>query len=100
MIAGIVLVSIWMALSLLFSFFLIPFGGDAACQGAADVQACNDRFTAWWLGLLVVEFLAAVGAIILWVRPRIEAKAWGLVLGVLGTGGLALAFVGLQGIAL
>jgi hypothetical protein len=100
MVTGIVLVSIWMALSLLFSFFLIPFGGDAACHEAPDPERCRDTFTSLWIGLLLVELAATVVAIVLWTRPRMRSRAWGLAVGVLGTGVLALAFVGLKDIAL
>jgi hypothetical protein len=100
MVTGIVLVSIWMAISLLFSFFLIPFGGDAACLEAADPERCRGTFTSLWVGLLLVELAATVVAIVLWTRPRMRTRVWGLVIGVVGTGVIALVFVGLKDIAL
>ena len=97
-VAGVVLVSIWMGLSLLFSLFLIPFGGDAVCNAAADSEACFDRFNVQWLVLLGVELAAAVAAVVLMAIRR--TRGWGLALGILGTGGAALAFTLLAGIDL
>jgi hypothetical protein len=97
-VAGVVLVSIWMALSLLFSLFLIPFGGDAVCNAARDSEACFDRFNVQWLVLMGVELAAAVAAVVLLAIRR--TRVWGIVLGVLGTGGVALAFSFLVGIDL
>jgi hypothetical protein len=97
-VAGIVLVSIWMALSIFFSVFLIPFGADATCNAEADLEACLDRVTVLWLVLLGIELAAVVGTIILWVRPR--TRIWGFLLGILGTGVLALVFTAIIGINL
>jgi hypothetical protein len=97
-VVGVVLVSIWMALSLLFSLFLIPFGGDAVCNAARDSEACFDRFNVQWLVLMGMELAAAVAAVILLAIRR--TRVWGIVLGILGTGGAALAFTLLAGIDL
>jgi hypothetical protein len=97
-VAGIVLVSIWMALSLLFSAFLIPLGADATCNAATDSDACFDRLNVQLLVLMGIELAAVVGTIILWVRPR--TRVWGFVLGILGTGVTAVAFSALIGIDL
>ena len=97
-VAAVVLVSIWMGLSLLFSMLLIPFGGDAVCNAAANSEACFDRFNVQWLVLMGVELAATVAAVVLLAKRR--TWIWGVVLGILGTGGAALAFSLLVGIDL
>jgi hypothetical protein len=97
-VAGIVVVSTWMAVSLLFSAFIVSFGADATCNSAPDQSACLDRVAVLWLVLMGIELAAVVGTIILWVRPR--TRVWGFLLGILGTGVLALLFSAVMGIDL
>ncbi len=90
MTAGIVLVSIWMALSLGYTWLVLGFGSLYVCQGPGEGQACLDRYNAWWGRLLLLHFAVIVGTIVLWAIPR--TRAWGLVVGFVGTGIPAIVF--------
>jgi len=85
-ITGIVLVSIWMLLGLGWAFFL-GVGESYVCDGD---QACLDRYRSRWAMMLGVVALSILGTILLWIGRR--TRPWGFVLGLLGTGGVAIAF--------
>lgn len=84
---GIVLVSIWMAISLIYSWLFLGFGSIYVCQSDA---ACLDRYNLWWGLLLLLHPIAILTAILLIVFPR--TRLWGLVVGFLGTGVAAIVF--------
>ena len=84
-VVGIVFVSIWMVASILFTF-LLGAGGNYICSDSP----CLDRYNARWFVLLLLTVASAIAAIVLWVFPR--TRAWGFVVGLVGTGGAAIAF--------
>jgi hypothetical protein len=94
MTAGISIVSILMAASLLYSWLVLGFGSNYVCQlpriRPSQESACFDRYSMWWGLLLGLHLVAIVTAIILWRRPG--TKGWGLAAGVLGTGVAAVVF--------
>ena len=87
---GIVLVSIWMALSLGYTWLILGLGSLYVCQAPGEGQACLDRYNAWWFGLLFLHFVVIAVTIVLWMIPR--TRAWGAVVGFVGTGIPAIAF--------
>jgi hypothetical protein len=94
MTAGIVLVSIWMTLSLGYSWVIRGFGSNYVGQlprvSPAEQSACFDRYTMWWGFLMLLHLVVIVAAIVLWALPR--TKAWGLVVGFVATGIPAFVF--------
>lgn len=82
--------SAWMAVWGLVSFIGIPLGADGICADGGSGVACGSAFLPSWLALMAVEVLAVLGAVALLVPPG--RRAWGVLLGVLGTGGVAIAY--------
>ena len=87
-IVGIVLVSILMAASLIFSL-LLGFGSLYVCQ-EPESSACISRYETFWRGLLGLHLVAIIVTIVLWTRRR--TRPAGFVVGTLGTAGAAIAF--------
>jgi hypothetical protein len=85
-----------MVMSILFAF-LLGAGGDYVCD-VGSAPDCLDRYSTWWLGLILLTLASATAAIILWVFPR--TRPWGFVVGLLGTGGAAIAFTLAYGVPL
>jgi hypothetical protein len=86
MTVGIVMVSVWMALWLGYSWLILGLGSNYVC----NESACFDRYTMWWGFLMLLHLVVIVVAIVLWVLPRI--RVWGLVVGFVGTGIPAIVF--------
>lgn len=87
---GVVVVGTWMALWGLVAFIGFPLGADGLCADRPDGPACGSAFLPAWYGLMVVEAAAALATLLLWLTPG--RRAWGFVVGLLGTGGTAIAF--------
>ena len=86
MTAGIVLVSIWMALWFGLSWLFLGLGSNYVCHESP----CFERYDMWLLFVLLLQLLVIVGTIILWRRPR--TRAWGLVGGFVLPGIPAVVF--------
>ena len=87
---GIVLVSIWMALSLGFTWLILGLASFSECQE----YPC--RYDKWWW-VLMLSYPVVIGAtIVLWARPR--TRAWGLVVGFVGTSVPAIVFTIVWGV--
>lgn len=95
---GVVAVGTWMALWGLVAFIGFPLGADGLCADRPDGPACGSAFLPAWYGLMVVEAAAALATLVLWLTPR--RRAWGFVVGSVGTGGVAIAFALLFGLPL
>ena len=89
-IVGIVLVSIWMFVSLVWSWLFLGLGSAHVCQGPGEGQACLDRYNAWW-GALLILHLAVIPTTIVLLAIR-RTRVWGTVVGFVGTGIPAIVF--------
>ena len=89
-ITGIVLVSIWMFIWLVYSWLILGLGSNYVCEGQPNASACFDRYTLWWGMLLLLHLAAILAAIVLWVVPR--TRVWGLVVGLVATAVPAIVF--------
>jgi hypothetical protein len=85
---GIVLVSVWMAASLAYSWLILGLGELYVCPGSDD--PCSERYQFWWGTLFVVHLVVIFATILLWVVRQTRRWAW--ILGLVGTGPPAIAF--------
>lgn len=88
--ATVTAVCVWMLLWLIVSFIGFPLGADGLCATTPTLRACGDAFLTGWLVLMAAEIAATIATLVLWLAPR--RLAWGLAVGLLGTGGAAIVF--------